>query len=117
MKHGIESPVHLAFDNFYNPYVLGIARVTAWPMRSERGDGIETSTSIPYGFYAISVNQLYEYPWPLRDLDGTRYQIDTIPLRMLREELPLHRVGNSLLIFDANQLKTAYEATKVSLAE
>ena len=116
MKHGIESPVYLAFDNFYNPFVLGIARVEPWPMRSERGDGIVTSTSIPNGFYAISVNQLNEYPWPLRDLDGTRYQIDTRPLRMLREELPLHRVGYSLLIFDANQLKTAYDATKVSPA-
>jgi hypothetical protein len=106
-------PVFLAFDNYYNPFGLEIPRIAPWPFRRESKANSDSppTTTIPAGFYAISANQLYEFPWPLRDRNGSRYHLDTRPLRALRALEPVGRVGYSIRIYSASQMKAAYFAS------
>ena len=100
--------VFLAFDNYYNPFVIGIDKIEPWPMREERVVGELVAKTIPDGYYAISINQLYEFPSAVRDREGNRYTIDKRPLKSLRGMETVYRVGNSILIFEANQIQTAH---------
>lgn len=109
-------PVFLAFDNYYNPFVLEIPRIVPWPFRSEAqpvsvGKPKTTEPTIPEGYYAISVNQLYEFPWPLRDRDGTHYHLDLRPLKALRAMEPVGWAGYSIRVYTASQVKAAYQAS------
>ncbi len=104
--------VFLAFDNYYNPFVFGIDKMEPWPMKENvNGSGIPR-TIIPDGYYAISINQLYEFPWSVRDRFGKEFRIDKKPLKVLRDIEPIQRVGFSILIFDANQVAKAYSSEK-----
>ncbi len=103
---GDDTPVHLAFYNYYNPFDLEIRRIEPWPFRSDEADGID----IPDGLYAISVNLLYEFPWPVRDRDGSRYFIDNRPMAYLRTQDPVGWAGYSIRIFSAEQVRAAYAA-------
>lgn len=98
-------PVFLAFDNYYNPFVLGIRQLQPWPFRDQQA---VQSESIADGYYAISVNQLYEHPWPLRDAQGGYYRIDSRPLSALRTQAPIARAGYSIWIYSGDQLRDAY---------
>jgi len=108
--------VYLAFDNSYNPFVLKIPRIAAWPLKRTSHEGESKNTSleqiVPEGYYAISVNQLYEFPWPLRDHDGSRYYLDTRPLKSLRSMVPIGLAGYSIRIYSATQLRAAYRDTE-----
>ncbi|MFG0262061.1 MAG: hypothetical protein ACF788_06700, partial [Novipirellula sp. JB048] len=66
---------------------------------------------VPEGIYAVSVNLLYEFPWPLRDRDGRRYFIDSRPMASLRSQEPIGWAGYSIRIFSAQQVRDAYAAT------
>jgi len=101
-----EMPLKLAFYNYYNPFDLEIDGVQPWPFRR----GVASGKSVPDGYYAISVNLLYEYPWPVRDRRGRRYSIDRRPLAFLREQNPVGRAGYSIRIFSADQVRSAYAA-------
>ncbi len=110
-------PVFLAFDNYYNPFVLEVPRIAPWPLRSEDKAVSEsqpkaTERTIPEGYYAISVNQLYEFPWPLRDRDGTQYHLDPRPLKALRTMEPVGWAGYSIRVYSASQVKAAYQASE-----
>lgn len=106
-----DKPVYLAFDDYLNPFDLGIARIAPWPLKqSPAGDPLSNEPVIPDGYYAISVNQLYEFPWPLRERDGSRYFIDHLPLKALRDMAPIGWAGYSIRIYSADQLQTAYES-------
>ena len=101
------SPVHLAFYNFYNPFDLEFDHIEPWPFR----DGeMNEEAMVPDGVYAISVNLLYEFPWPVRDRAGGRYTIDQRPLAFLRTQEPIGRAGHSIRIFSADQVRDAYAA-------
>ena len=109
-------PVFLAFDNYYNPFVLEIPRIAPWPLRSGHkavleGKPNDNVLTIPEGYYAISANQLYEFPWPLRDRDGTQYHLDLRPMEALRAMEPVGWVGYSIRIYTASQVKAAYQAS------
>jgi hypothetical protein len=67
-------PVYLAFDNHYNPFVLGIKRLQPWPMKQQAGNDEPQIREVTDGYYAISVNQLYEFPWSVRDIEGVLVQ-------------------------------------------
>ncbi len=103
---GNDTAVHLAFYNYYNPFDLEISRIKPWPFRRDEADGAD----IPDGLYAISVNLLYEFPWPVRDRDGKRYVIDNRPLANLRDQEPTGWAGYSIRIFSADQVRAAYAA-------
>lgn len=106
-----DTPVYLAFDDYLNPFDLGIARIAPWPLkRSPDDDLLPNQLVIADGDYAISVNQLYEFPWPLRERDGSHYFIDQRPLKSLREMQPIGWAGYSIRIYSADQLQTAYES-------
>ncbi len=107
-------PVFLAFDNYYNPFVLEIPRIAPWPLRSGHkavleGKPNDNVLTIPEGYYAISANQLYEFPWPLRDRDGTQYHLDLRPMEALRAMEPVGWVGYSIRIYTASQMTAAYQ--------
>lgn len=109
-------PVFLAFDNYYNPFDLEIPRIAPWPFRGEpnrdTNAGEKTGEpTVPEGHYAISVNQLYEFPWQLRDRNGSRYHLDKRPLKALRAMEPVGWAGYSIRVFSADQVRAAYEAT------
>jgi hypothetical protein len=99
------SPVHLAFYNFYNPFDLELTHVVPWPFREE---GSKQEVVVPDGDYAISVNLLYEFPYPIRDQDGGKYVIDQRPFAYLRTQKPVGRAGYSIRIFSAEQMRSAY---------
>lgn len=100
-------PVHLAFYNYYNPFDLGIEGIVPWPFgRSDTSEGM----NVPEGYYAISVNLLYEFPWPVRDHEGRRYFIDPRPLPYLRTLEPIGMAGYSIRVYSANQVREAYAA-------
>lgn len=101
-------PVHLAFYNYYNPFDLEITRIEPWPFRRDESD----DEPVPDGFYAISVNLLYEFPWPVRDRDGGRYFINNRPMANLRDQEPIGGAGYSIRIFSAEQVRAAYAAPK-----
>ncbi len=103
---GDDTTVHLAFYNYYNPFDLEIQRIEPWPFRRDEADG----PAIPDGLYAISVNLLYEFPWPVRDRDGSRYFIDNRPMAYLRRQEPVGWAGYSIRVFSAEQVRAAYAA-------
>jgi len=111
-KPQADSPVYLAFDNYYNPFDLEIPRIEPWPFEKSRDQASNDSDSpiVPDGDYAISVNQLYAFPWPLRRLDDSRYFIDHRPLAYLRKQEPMGRAGYSIRVYSAKQLREAYAA-------
>ncbi|MEM9369166.1 MAG: glycosyltransferase family 39 protein [Planctomycetota bacterium] len=105
-RHAPEMPVHLAFYNFYSPFDLEVECIEPWPFRRHESD----SPSVPDGVYAVSVNLLYEFPWPVRDHDGHRYFIDNRAMAYLRTQEPLGWAGYSIQIFSAQQVRDAYAA-------
>lgn len=112
-----DEPVFLAFDNYYNPFVLDVPRIAPWPLRRTRKDVSEIEQknavpTIPDGYYAISTNQLYEFPWPLRDRDGTLYHLDVRPMKTLRAMTPVGWASNSIRVYTASQLKLAYRQSE-----
>ncbi|MEM9366993.1 MAG: glycosyltransferase family 39 protein [Planctomycetota bacterium] len=110
-----KTPIHLAFYNYYNPFDLETKGIEPWPFRR---DEVQNSSgedrlkpgfqSVPDGLYAISVNLLYEFPWPVRNRDGRRYFIDNRPMAYLRTQEPVGWAGNSIRIFSAQQVRDAY---------
>jgi hypothetical protein len=62
------------------------------------------------GYYAISVNLLYDYPWSVYDREGNRYMIDLRPHAYLRGIEPVGWAGYSIRIFSADQMRAAYAA-------
>lgn len=101
-----EPAVYLAFYNYYNPFDLEIEGIKPWPFR--RDDSGEPQ--VPEGLYAVSVNLLYESPWPVRDRDGARYFIDNRPMAFLRSQEPIGWAGYSIRVFSAEQVRDAYAA-------
>lgn len=107
---GTAAPIHLAFYNYYNPFDLEISQIEPWPFRRDHsGEPV-----VPDGFYAISVNLLYEFPWPARGRDGKRYFIDNRPMAYLRTQEPVGWAGYSIRIFSAEQMRSAYAAPEQS---
>lgn len=98
-------PVFLAFYNGYTPFGLLDSEVKPWPF--EHGELIATA-NIPRGHYAVSVNLLYGFPWPVRDQAGKRYLISQRPLQELREIEPVARIGYSIRVFSYEQMKEAF---------
>ena len=107
-----DNPVYLAFDNYYNPFDLEIPRIEPWPFAKNRDEDSNDSDSsiVPNGDYAISVNQLYEFPWPLRRRDDGRCFIDHRPIAYLCKIEPIGRAGYSIRIYSADQLRAAFSA-------
>ena len=101
-----ELPVYLAFYNHYNPFDLEIARLEPWPFEQGVTDA---KPRIAAGYYAVSVNLLYDFPWRVYGRDGRRYRIDQRPMAYLRSIEPVARAGYSIRIFSAQQLRAAYE--------
>jgi 4-amino-4-deoxy-L-arabinose transferase-like glycosyltransferase len=102
-----DSTVHLAFYNYYNPFDLEVKRIEPWTFKAN----IDQEHPHDYnGYYAISVNLLYDFPWPVRDREGHRYYIDTKPHAYLRSVEPIGRAGYSIRIFSAEQIRAAYDA-------
>lgn len=99
-------PVYLAFDNYFSPFDFDIAGIEAWPFEKEPKEPLK----VPEGSYALSINQLYEFPWPVRDRKGRRYYIDHRPLAYLRELEPIGWAGYSIRIYSAAQVRQAYAA-------
>jgi hypothetical protein len=132
------APVYMAFYNLYNPFDLEIEGIEPWPFRREgewnpprvvvppprpsrREDeakpdevpagGLRDSVpDVGAGYYAISVNLLYDYPWPVRDREGSSYSIDRRPHGYLRSIEPVGWAGYSIRIFSAAQMRAAYAA-------
>lgn len=104
--------VFLAFFNYYNPFDLGIKKIEPWPFEATK---TTDKPNIPDGYYAISINLLYEYPWPIRDRDARRYRIDNRPLSYLRSVRPVGRAGDSIRIFSADQMREAWETPENKL--
>lgn len=100
------TPVFLAFDNYYSPFDLEIARIQPWPFEKDAPE----PEAIADGYYAISVNQLYEFPWPVRGRERCRYFIDARPMAHLRKLEPAAWAGYSIRVFTAKQVRQAYEA-------
>lgn len=100
-------PVYLAFENYYSPFEFGIEGIESWPFQKGH---VVSEPEISAGKYAISVNQLYESPWSLRNRDGSFGSIDPRPLAYLRQVEPIGRAGYSIRIFSAEQLRAAYAA-------
>ncbi|MEM9645059.1 MAG: glycosyltransferase family 39 protein [Planctomycetota bacterium] len=98
-------PVFLAFYNYYNPFDFELSDVHPWPFRK----GSSSQPNIEDGFYAISVNLLYDFPWQLR-LGKEHYHVDTRPMAHLRTTEPVGWAGYSVRIFSAQQLRDAYAA-------
>ena len=114
-ERSAKSPVHLAFYNYYNPFDLVIDRIEPWPFRQQDvGKEKADNVNVPEGLYAISVNLLYEFPWPVRDRDGNRYFIDNRPMAYLRDQEPIGRAGYSIRLFTAEQVRKAYSASLIS---
>lgn len=95
-------PVYLAFDNFYSPFDLPIKRLEPWPFRKDD----KLPEYIPDGYYALSVNLLYEFPWAVTMRDGQPYYIDT--RRLGTYELRCLKAG--LAIPFASTQRTSYAA-------
>lgn len=105
-RQALATPVHVAFYNYYSPFDLDIDGIEPWPFRRDEQDAL----SVPDGLYAISVNLLYEFPWPVRDRDGRQYFIDDRPMAYLRSQEPVGWAGYSIRIFSAQQVRDAYAA-------
>ena len=99
-----EQITYLAFYNFYNPFDFELQNTEPWPFEKNKS----APARIPDGFYAISVNLLYDFPWPVRDRVGNQYRIDLRPLAHLRTVEPIGRAGYSIRIFSADQVRAAY---------
>ncbi len=97
-------PVYLAFYNSYNPFAFEIDRIEPWPFRGSGSDGVH----VPEGFYAISVNPLYDFPTSVFNRDGTSFSIGKRPMAHLRKQQPLGWAGYSIRIFSSDQLREAY---------
>ena len=102
----------LAFDNYYNPFTLEVPRIAPWPLKRanevvSESDNVNAEPAIPEGYYAISANQLYEFPWPLRDRDGTPYHLDIRPMKALRLMAPVEWAGYSIRVYTASQVRAA----------
>jgi len=95
-----------------------VARITPWPLKQSslfaepsrqpsnaRGEEL----LLGGGFYVIRVNQLYEFPWSVRERDGSLYFIDQRPLKALRDMPPISWAGYSIRIYSAQQLRAAYQ--------
>ncbi|MEM9366813.1 MAG: glycosyltransferase family 39 protein [Planctomycetota bacterium] len=101
----IDTPVYLAFYNHYNPFDIGVERIAPWPFR----DSEDPPSKVPPGLHAVSVNLLYDFPWPVQDRDGRHYMIDRRPMARLRNMQPVGSAGYSIRIFSAEQLSAAYQ--------
>lgn len=110
---GGNDSVYLAFDDCLNPFDFGIKNTEPWPFAKEPEEGgvPPRLDHVPAGFYAISINQLYEFPWPLCNRVGTRYFIDQRPLGKLRAMRPVGYAGYSIRVFSASQVEAAYSLT------
>lgn len=104
-------PVHLAFCNYYNPLDLEIESIQPWPFEKDTS----VPEDIPDGYYAISVNLLYEFPWPVRHENGRQYYLDLRPMGWLRSVEPIARSGDSIRIFSSEQVRDAYAAPRTQL--
>jgi len=111
-ENGEGKRVYLAYDNYVNPFVFDIDGIEPWPMkRASKLDVTKTaaqSPEIPDGYFAISINQLYEFPWPLRDRTNKFYYLDLSPLKNLRAIKPVAIAGYSIYIYSADQIRNAY---------
>jgi len=68
----------------------------------------DRSTYVADGYYAMSVNLLYDYPWSVYGRDGQRYHIDRRPHGYLRSIEPVGWAGYSIRIFSAEQMRAAF---------
>lgn len=106
--HGSDR-VFLAFDNLYTPLDLEVPQVAPWPLRESKStESTSLTTEVPEGYYAISINQLYQYPFPVSDEDGRRFSIDSRPLEYLRLAEPFGNAGYSIRVFSRQQIQAAY---------
>jgi hypothetical protein len=112
-------PVHLAFCNLYNPFDLEIEGIQPWPFQRGSASNApgDKSQHVQDGYYAISVNLLYDFPWPVRDRGGATYSIDLHPHAHLRSIEPVGWAGYSIRIFSAQQMRAAFEASAMTLWE
>jgi len=110
----VDKTVFVAFADSFNPFDLEIAQIAPWPLKGLAEAPASIRPIIPDGRYAICVNQLYELPWPLYERNGTRYYLDKRPLESLRGMQPIDRVGHSIRIYSAEQLRTAYLSVDVA---
>jgi 4-amino-4-deoxy-L-arabinose transferase-like glycosyltransferase len=104
--------VYLAFDNNGNPFVLDIPKIEPWPLR-RRDDSQHTVAAVPDGYYAISVNQLYEFPRWVTHRDGSKYNVDGTPFESLRAMTPVGWAGYSIRVYSADQVRDAYRRQMV----
>lgn len=104
----VDKSIFLAFDNSYAPFDLEIDNIEPWPFAMP---AIVDSSRVPDGYYAISVNLLYEFPWAVYDRSGIQYFVDIRPLAHLRKQTPVGWAGYSIRIFSTEQMQEAYSAT------
>jgi len=105
-KNAREKPVFLAFYNSYSPFDEGILNLEDWPF-------FEGNEEIRDGYFAISVNLLYDFPWSLHSTDG---EIGIMYQRInsyLRGVEPVGRAGFSIRIFSTKQIRNAFSAREV----
>jgi len=111
-ENGEGKTVYLAYDNYVNPFVFDIDGIEPWPMkRASKLDMNKVNTpppEIPDGYYAISINQQYEFPWALRDRTNQFYYLDSKPLKNLRALEPVSRAGYSIYVYSSDQIRNAY---------
>ena len=97
-------PVFLALENYYTTFQLGIDGIESWPFQENQ---VIAEPEIPQGKYAMSVNQVYESPWSLRNRDGSFGSIDLRPLAYLRQVQPIGWAGYSNRLYSVEQLLAA----------
>jgi len=101
---------YLAFYNSYDPLDLQPNAFLRWPFDSEMADAGRIP-NVPDGYYAISVNLLYEFPWFLHGEGDELYHLDPRPMAHLHELEPVMFVGHSIRVFSAQQVRDAYASS------
>ena len=109
-----DAKIHLAVCELYNPFAITDQRWVPWPSTMRRpaaGRPAGGTASVPEGWYAITVNRLWGAPLSACDRSGTYLEIDPVPLRALQQTPPAGRVGGSIVLFTADQMRKAYQAS------
>ena len=91
-------PLHLAYFGYFDPADIGYGETLSWPSEPS-GDSTELRSSISSGFYAISTNHLYGFPWKVGDGTTRGGSINKSIVQELRNSEPIARAGYSISIY------------------
>ena len=100
--------LYLAYFGECKPSAVGLSHVKPFPLGVDSHENVDLKgtleqqvycSSLPAGWYAISVNLLSGYPWAARDGADYRSEVDEFVAQRFQGEKAAVMAGTSMLIF------------------